>query len=213
MGELVLCVRTEIFLQALREGQIKDLMWFQGKTSWEVRDDRLENDDNFLQIIPYCVVEHPQTMETGSAGYLSYRRSKAGGEKRLTGKKSIGFGGHINPTDDNFNNEDPHSTIMSAALREVQEELGTEWDDWNTPEVKGLIWQPGTPVGRHHLGIYLWVDSWNLNSDPLINPGEEVTELEWLTAEKLDAIPDLEGWTRALLDGDYYLFKEDDVNS
>ncbi len=52
-----------------------------------------EKDPSFKQLIPYVIM-------TCDGKYLSYVRGKRAGETRLVAKRSIGIGGHINPTDD-----------------------------------------------------------------------------------------------------------------
>ena len=47
----------------------------------------LETDENFLQLIPYCMVK------SLSGNVLSYSRTAQGGEKRLQGKVSVGLVG------------------------------------------------------------------------------------------------------------------------
>ena len=54
--------------------------------------DACETDDDLKQMIPYVIVRH-------GGKYLAYSRTSQSGEKRLVGKRSVGIGGHINPTD------------------------------------------------------------------------------------------------------------------
>lgn len=55
----------------------------------------VEEDPSRKQIIPYTVVRAKAAWDDSEFQFLSYQR--AGGEKRLTGLRSIGFGGHVNP--------------------------------------------------------------------------------------------------------------------
>ena len=103
------------------------------------RDDA-ENDPSYKQIIPYCVV-----IRGGLP--LFYRRTKSGGESRLHGKVSCGFGGHINPVD---GASDTEAQVRGAVHRELSEELciaGTKW----SPDLVGVVNDESTPVGAVHL--------------------------------------------------------------
>src|SRR5436190_15619239 len=54
-----------------------------------------ENDPAYKQIIPYALIAHENTV-------LHYVRGKKAGEQRLVAKGSIGIGGHMNETDEDF---------------------------------------------------------------------------------------------------------------
>lgn len=195
MEELILCTDSERFVQALAAGEIHDVSWFDGKTFWEPRGPA-ETNDKIVQLIPYQTIEQPKTISANIQGFLSYRRSKMSGEMALIGKKSIGFGGHISLADEGCNTLE---TVYNSAARELDEELGVEWDSHFLPEVRGVIWTPDSPKGQFHIGIHLWMDNWSLAADPTMSPGPEVTELEWMPREKLLQLPDLEAWSEYVL--------------
>lgn len=69
-----------------------------------------EYDPSFQQIIPYAIVQHEKTGD-----YLISER--IGGEPRLQGQLSLGFGGHINPEDGT------HLVVLRSIARELREEL------------------------------------------------------------------------------------------
>jgi predicted NUDIX family phosphoesterase len=73
-----------------------------------------EYDPSFQQIIPYVIVQHDKTDQ-----YLVSER--IGGEPRLQGQFSLGFGGHINPEDGT------HQVLLKAMARELSEELHHEF--------------------------------------------------------------------------------------
>jgi len=106
-----------------------------------------EADPNFKQLIPYVLVVAPLE------GIVTYWRGTAGGEDRLHGKRSIGFGGHINPEDTDVAgcDGDPY---LAGLVREIQEELRLEPEpDLVAPAVLGLINDDSNEVGKVHLGV------------------------------------------------------------
>lgn len=99
-----------------------------------------ENDPSFKQLIPYAVLKHGNRV-------FSYRRGKAGGERRLHALWSIGVGGHI-CSDDGAPGADAY---RKGFEREIVEEVifeGTYSD-----RIVGLIYDDATAVGRVHLGV------------------------------------------------------------
>ena len=52
---------------------------------------RRREQPRFKQLIPYVIMTH-------DGKYLTYVRGKRAGETRLVGNRSIGIGGHINPS-------------------------------------------------------------------------------------------------------------------
>ena len=56
--------------------------------------DEVEEDEKWKQLIPYTYLFDPR-----SDCVLAYQRAASGGDPRLAGKWSLGFGGHINPVD------------------------------------------------------------------------------------------------------------------
>jgi len=74
-----------------------------------------EEDPSFLQIIPYITVV---SMYNGEI--LQYSRGQAGGEGRLIGKTSIGFGGHM----DEVHNGSFYNVVATQTLCELGEEWG-----------------------------------------------------------------------------------------
>ncbi len=96
-----------------------------------------ETDATLKQIIPYCVVAR------GGEVFLT-RRTKAGGDARLHGKRSIGIGGHLNPVDG--------ADVLALGLRrEIEEELHVE-GAW-TARAIGLLNDDSTDVGSVHFGL------------------------------------------------------------
>lgn len=125
-----------------------------------------EQDSSFKQIIPYTVVA------CGSE-VLVLQRLSGGGEPRLSGKLSIGVGGHINPED-----AEPRSSLLEAgALRELGEELVLK----ARPEMKavGMVNDESNPVGSVHFGV--------VHLLTLPEPAVEVREKDQLEGSFVDA--------------------------
>lgn len=101
-----------------------------------------ESNPNIKQIIPYCVC-------TVNGKFLRYTRGKSSGETRLHAKKSIGFGGHVNPIDQS-GNYPTYKTYLQAVRREIQEELGVTLS--TIPGPIALINDESNDVGSVHLG-------------------------------------------------------------
>jgi predicted NUDIX family phosphoesterase len=149
-----------------------------------------EKDPSFKQLIPYVIM-------TCDGKYLSYVRGKRAGETRLVAKRSIGIGGHINPTDDmplfgNF-----YDTYLAAVQREVAEEVSieTKYED----KVVALLNDDSNEVGQVHLGI---VHLWTLD-EPKVNRKEQmITQMGFMGIPELQEVRDtMETWSQLCLDG------------
>jgi predicted NUDIX family phosphoesterase len=149
-----------------------------------------EKDPSFKQLIPYVIM-------TCNGKYLSYVRGKRAGETRLVAKRSIGIGGHINPTDDmplfgNF-----YDTYLAAVQREVAEEVSieTKYKD----RVVALLNDDSNEVGQVHLGI---VHLWTLD-EPKVNKKEQmITQMGFMSIPELREVRDtMETWSQLCLDG------------
>lgn len=115
----------------------------------------VEEDPTYKQLIPYIVIA-----KNGSL--LHYQRSKLKGEQRLAGKRSLGFGGHINPCDLSARTlgyildrpEFLSDAYVNGMLRELHEELnfGTPPVEWNIT-IRGFVNDDSNAVGQVHLGV------------------------------------------------------------
>jgi|AntAceMinimDraft_16_1070373.scaffolds.fasta_scaffold63995_2 predicted NUDIX family phosphoesterase len=150
-----------------------------------------EEDPNYKQIIPYVIMTHNEK-------YLSYVRGKRAGEKRLVGNRSIGIGGHINPTDDMpLFCSDFRESYLGAVQREVEEEVCVETDYTN--QVVALINDDSNEVGRVHLGI---VHCWHLNSPKVRKKEQMITQMSFVSSTELQSVREsLETWSSLCLDG------------
>ena len=118
--EKVLVVPTEflhhegLFFEGLRPVVGGDVWRMVLAATSFVRRNSVEEDENFLQVIPYSVFVCGEDV-------LVYERGSSGGEKRLVGFKSIGIGGHINPSEVPLANDEEY---LLSLCREAVEELG-----------------------------------------------------------------------------------------
>ncbi|MFQ3651343.1 MAG: phosphoesterase, partial [Gemmataceae bacterium] len=100
--------------------------------------DQAEYDPSFKQLIPYLVLCYD--------GRLFHYRRVGGSEKRLSARRSIGLGGHINPCDAQLGSD----IYRAGMLRELAEEA--ELPTYQETII-GIINDDRTLVGRVHLGI------------------------------------------------------------
>ncbi|MFO0865495.1 MAG: phosphoesterase [Gemmataceae bacterium] len=144
----------------------------------------MELDPSFKQIIPYVVLRHGNQV-------FHYRRGKGAGETRLHALRSIGIGGHINPSD--RASGDPY---RQGLLRELAEEvrIDARW----TEACIGLINDDTLPVGQVHLGVVHVFD--------LEEPKAERREVDLMNAgfapldELLADYGSFETWSQFVLD-------------
>jgi predicted NUDIX family phosphoesterase len=86
--------------------------------------------------------------------YLTYKRTKRLPESRLHGVYSIGFGGHLNPTD-----SAPLLNIFDPAVgdplleRELWEEIKIKSLRSPVIEYRGLLYDDSREVSKQHLGL------------------------------------------------------------
>ena len=149
-----------------------------------------EKDPSFKQLIPYVIM-------TCNGKYLSYVRGKKAGETRLVAKRSLGIGGHINPTDDmplfgNF-----YDTYLAAVQREVAEEVSieTKYED----KVVALLNDDTNEVGQVHLGI---VHLWTLDEPKVSRKEQMITQMGFMSIPELQEVRDtMETWSQICFDG------------
>ena len=200
MPEKVLCIEEAAFSELLQSfnapATVSTTIYIHGITPEQWRnlsvpfrfEDRsvCETDDSLKQMIPYVILRH-------AGKYLTYTRTNQSGEKRLIGKKSIGLGGHINPSDQDDGTLS--ATLRRCAAREVQEELGTEIPA-DAFELRGILYSAMDDVSRKHFGIVTLAD---LDPGAIRQPENTLTTLEWKTPFELHrARRDYETWSSFL---------------
>ena len=149
-----------------------------------------ENDPNYKQLIPYVIMNHGRK-------FLTYVRGKRAGETRLVSKRSIGIGGHINPTDESLFHADLRDVYLAAVERELAEEVTV--NAAHTDTIVALLNDDSNDVGRVHLGI---VHLWTLDAENVTKNEQMITQMSFATIEQLRALKDtMETWSQLCLDG------------
>ncbi len=100
-----------------------------------------EATSDLKQIIPYVYLRHENRI-------FVYRRRRGGAEAGLWDRASVGFGGHINPTDAGG---DSRRTVEACVQRELAEELTISAPGALQPI--GILNDDDDPVGARHLGL------------------------------------------------------------
>ena len=162
-----------------------DKIFVQGVPCFMNRSQAEKNPD-YKQLIPYVIMSY-------AGKYLSYVRGQRAGETRLVGRRSIGIGGHINPSDDMpLFNAAFYETYLAAVDREVAEEVSVETS--HTNHIVALLNDESNEVGSVHLGI---VHHWILDA-PKVNKREQmITQMAFMTPTQLQDVQDtLETWSR-----------------
>jgi predicted NUDIX family phosphoesterase len=194
--EQVLVVQRKVFDEAgafnglvLDVQRYIDKLFIQGVPRFIPRS-HAEKDPSFKQLIPYVIM-------TCNGKYLSYVRGKRAGEARLIAKRSIGIGGHINPTDDMPLFGDFYGTYLTAVQREVAEEVlvETSYKD----KVVALLNDDSNEVGKVHLGI---VHLWTLDEPKVSRKEQMITQMGFMTLAELQKLRDaMETWSQICIDG------------
>lgn len=157
-----------------------------------------EEDPNYKQLIPYCVLRFcpaPAGDEERPLRLFSYLRGKGQGEARLHAKRSLGIGGHINPGDAATESVfDGPLMYMTAMHRELAEEVG--FGD-HTNNLVGVLNDDENPVGKVHLGVVHVLDL----DCMAVQPREaSLEDGRWDTIADLKArLDEFEPWSQILL--------------
>lgn len=153
MSEQVLCGDTDLLWRKLgyfhgaREVRTYDLRMALLYAELQFRPrDEVEQQPQYKQLIPYLV------LTVGKRVIVYQRPAKGDGEKRLAGKFSIGFGGHVNPIDANVTTTPDLFTMQKCAARELFEEVGLDVPSANLVPF-ALINHDDTDVAKVHLGL------------------------------------------------------------
>lgn len=151
-----------------------------------------ETDESLKQVIPYIVIRRGSQV-------LAYARTKKSGETRLHSKRSLGFGGHINPIDGSGN-----LSYEKCFWRELEEELGIERKSVGSfPLPTGIVYETETPVGRVHFGIVHVLD---VPADFAFDSKDEsLADIQWLDVSSLKeeaatSAVKFENWSQLVID-------------
>jgi predicted NUDIX family phosphoesterase len=177
-----------------------DTAWFKEclSRSFFMPRGAVENDPAYKQVIPYVVFRH---------GNLYFAYSREGAESRLTGKCSIGIGGHINITDYS-KSENLENVVSLAALREVYEEVDLSskskqvlfsWKRFLSVPSKLLYVPNENVVNQVHFGaVYILTVTEEEFTNMFLK--SEGTQLDWMFKDELLAKEGLELWSRTVLE-------------
>ncbi len=153
---------------------------------------RAEEDPAYKQIIPY------QLFCCGQK-YFVFRRGSKVGEQRLSGRLSIGVGGHINDMDcqtGRFSMAD----FNRAMSRERHEELICP--SGLTATFKGWINDDSDAVGRVHLGAVYICKTAGENDISIKTNGEDIYPIGWFSSREIIARRDeFEKWSLLAITG------------
>ena len=151
-----------------------------------------EENPSYKQIIPYVLM-------SCDGKYLSYVRGTRAGEGRLTGLRSIGIGGHINPADNEVPlfDTDFREMYRTAVEREVAEEVSVETG--HTDRILALLNDESNEVGSVHLGI---VHHWILQAPKVRKREQMITQMAFMEPAELQEVRDtMETWSQLCLSG------------
>lgn len=153
--------------------------------SYQLRNNELEANPAFRQVTPYVVVK------CGNK-YLYSARTAAAGEKRLSGKGLVGFGGHTKA-------EDVEGREMTEwGLREINEELDIR-TNLKSFKFAGLIIDNSEEVSLVHLGVLIVAEAETTQLQ--IREKDKFVDPIWLTKKELrEYYPTMEGWSRLALE-------------
>lgn len=170
--------------KALTEILPRDALWFGPRA-------KLEHDGAFRQLIPYVV------LRCGDQIASYYRPGAQQGDARLYGKRSVGFGGHINTEDAVMHrgSVDLLMTLDRATRRELQEEVAIS--GIVERRFLGYLRLRDSLVDTVHLGL---VEEWELLTPSICSPMGEVVEPRFSPLAHLNAIwPEWETWSSVYL--------------
>lgn len=153
--------------------------------------------EDWVQLIGYVVnhYEHPDTRESH---YLTYQRSVTATEDtRQSGRLSIGFGGHINPSDSLLDGAivdiNTHygflKTLENSVKREVSEELNgvdTQTIDLTKLGIVSYLRSIKDAISRVHLGIEINLCHKYENTHSIsIRETDKLNTIGWLTRREI----------------------------
>ncbi len=142
--------------------------------------DAMELDPAFKQIIPYLVLRDGDR-------YFLMRRTRAGADRRLHDRWSIGVGGHLNPGDDG---------LLGGLRREWREELDAGFEPDFVP--LALLNDDTTDVGAVHLGVVFVADA--AGRSVAVREHDKLTGAFASAAEVAAVAADLETWSRLVFE-------------
>lgn len=158
-----------------------------GGYEYQLRDEKLEKNSEFKQIIPYVVIVNPQTKQV--FGYKRFKKMPGLHEMRLHNKFSIGVGGHVDKE------EVVEDILSDAAMRELNEEV--RMNNYPTPNIVGFVNDEKDEVGTVHFGVLAIAET---TESVQKRENDEVMDEKFYSIEEVDSImesgAEMDGWTR-----------------
>lgn len=162
----------------------------------------VSGDSNYRQLLPYTVFKDKEENK-----YYTYKRSSKVGETRLIGNASIGWGGHIDLVDVDYNPTtsiiDLSGTIFQSSLRELGEEIHlsrTITEHVLDGDIKqiffGLLNDNSDEVGKLHLGVVM---IYEVDKNVIMGVGEDELEYIGMTTPESILSNNPESWTKLIL--------------
>ena len=140
----------------------------------------METDPTHKQIIPYLVLRDGDR-------YFLMRRTRAGVDRRLHDRWSIGVGGHLNPGDDG---------LLGGLRREWREELEADFEPDFEPIA--LLNDDTTDVGAVHLGVVFVAHA--AGRPVSVREHDKLTGAFATPGEVAAVLEDLESWSRLVFE-------------
>ena len=140
----------------------------------------MEQDPTHKQIIPYLVLRDGDR-------YFLMRRTRAGVDRRLHDRWSIGVGGHLNPGDDG---------LLGGLRREWREELEADFEPDFEPIA--LLNDDTTDVGAVHLGVVFLAHA--VDRPVSVREHDKLTGAFATPGEVAAVLEDLETWSRLVFE-------------
>ncbi len=155
-----------------------------------------EENPDYKQPIAYAVIINEDTKQI--FGYVRSKKDKDYREKRLQGKFSIGFGGHINRHDLGFDAHPIKGSLIREVFREELDILGNAQE----PQLLGYINDDTNAVGKVHFGLLYYVLT---NAKTIKAKDKEIADSRFYRLSQLvnicnDSKRDVEGWTKIALE-------------
>lgn len=145
-----------------------------------------EDDPNYRQVIPYCVLRKGDLVFT-------YQRTKKGGENRLHDKWSLGVGGHFSKEEDGLYSSEAYK---SSFIRELQEEVGLVGN--YESKFLGIIVSNASEVDKVHCGFVYEI---NLLGDAKLEFHDNALDKgEFVCYSKLrERLANFESWSQLVI--------------
>ncbi|MEK6855851.1 MAG: NUDIX domain-containing protein [Nanoarchaeota archaeon] len=191
--EILVIKREKLFKEGTFHGFIslkeKDFSSIIAKEyEYQLRDEKLENNAYFKQIIPYIIIVNPKTKKI--FGYKRFKKMEGLHEMRLHDKFSFGLGGHIDKE------ETSKDIIQTSMMRELNEEV--KMTNYPIPKVIGFLNDDTNQVGSVHFALVVIAET---EESVEKRENDEVRDEKFYSIEEIDKMiedpsSNIETWTK-----------------